>query len=70
MALLGSAESQAWADPVDRWLPRGVQPDGLLMIYEGDRAPGFRLRRVGGGTVSLKDYRGRPVLLVFLRHPG
>jgi peroxiredoxin len=34
-------------------------------ITPGTRAPGFSLPSVFEGTISLDDYRGRPVLLVF-----
>ena len=43
---------------------------GQSVIREGDPAPDFTLLAVGGGEVSLKDFRGRPVLLSFLRHLG
>lgn len=33
----------------------------------GNPAPEFILPRAGGGEVSLSSYRGRPVVLVFLR---
>ena len=42
----------------------------LTLLREGDAAPDFTLGAVGGGQVSLRDLRGRPVLLVFLRHLG
>ena len=38
------------------------------MIAVGDRAPDFTLRDQDGEQVSLSDYRGRKVLLVF--YPG
>lgn len=34
----------------------------------GDRAPEFTLPATGGGQVSLSEYQGRPVVLVF--YPG
>ncbi len=40
------------------------------VIREGDRAPEFSLPAVGGGQVSLKDFRGRAVQLIFIRHLG
>ncbi len=43
---------------------------GVPVIYEGDRAPDFTLNAVGGGRVSLRDFTGRPVLLIFLRNLG
>ena len=33
----------------------------------GSPAPDFTLPRVGGGELSLSSYRGRPVVLAFLR---
>ena len=36
----------------------------------GAPAPEFQLPALDGSLVSLSDYRGRPVLLVFLRHLG
>ncbi len=36
---------------------RGVRP--------GHAAPGFELASVGGGTVRLSDFHGKPVLLHF-----
>ncbi len=39
-------------------------------VREGDRAPEFTVDAVGGGPVSLQDFKGRPVLLIFLRHLG
>ena len=35
------------------------------MVTEGDTAPGFSLPRDGGGTVSLEDFAGKPVVLYF-----
>lgn len=39
-------------------------------IAVGDGAPAFRLRSASGGTVSLSDYAGKPVLLYFSMGPG
>ncbi|MFZ4810789.1 MAG: peroxiredoxin [Ilumatobacteraceae bacterium] len=39
-----------------------------MSIGIGDRAPSFTLPATGGGSVSLSDYAGRPVVLVF--YPG
>jgi thioredoxin-dependent peroxiredoxin len=33
----------------------------------GDKAPDFTLPQSGGGEVTLSSFRGRPVVLVFLR---
>ena len=33
----------------------------------GGQAPEFTLPSSGNGTVSLSDYRGKPVVLAFLR---
>ena len=35
------------------------------MIKEGDKAPGFKLPSVEGGMVSLKDLKGKTVVLYF-----
>lgn len=39
-----------------------------MALGVGDRAPGFSLPSTGGTTVSLADFAGRPVVLVF--YPG
>ena len=39
-----------------------------MSVGVGDRAPGFSLPSTGGNTVSLDDFVGRPVVLVF--YPG
>lgn len=39
-------------------------------VEVGQRAPAFSLESVGGGTVSLSDYAGKPVLLYFSMGPG
>lgn len=39
-------------------------------IREGQPAPDFKLRDLEGNPHSLSDYRGRPLLLIFLRHTG
>lgn len=39
-----------------------------MSISIGDRAPDFSLASTGGQTVSLSDYAGQPVVLVF--YPG
>lgn len=39
-----------------------IRRDGLS---PGEAAPEFRLPRVGGGELSLAEFRGRPTLLVF-----
>ena len=39
-----------------------------MSIGVGDRAPGFTLPSTGGTQVSLDDFAGRPVVLVF--YPG
>ena len=41
---------------------QGVAGDGLAL---GSRAPDFNLPNVSGQPVSLADYRGKPLLLVF-----
>jgi cytochrome oxidase Cu insertion factor (SCO1/SenC/PrrC family) len=39
-------------------------------IAVGDTAPAFSLKSASGGTVSLSDYVGKPVLLYFSMGPG
>ena len=39
-----------------------------MSVKVGDKAPDFELPGTGGRTYSLKDYAGRPVILVF--YPG
>jgi cytochrome oxidase Cu insertion factor (SCO1/SenC/PrrC family) len=36
-------------------------------VPTGEQAPDFTLPRSSGGEVSLSSFRGRPVVLVFLR---
>jgi thioredoxin-dependent peroxiredoxin len=36
-------------------------------VPTGSAAPDFTLPRSGGGDVSLSSFRGRPVVLAFLR---
>lgn len=40
------------------------------MRLTGERAPDFQLPTLDGAPVALRDFRGQPVLLVFLRHLG
>jgi methylamine dehydrogenase accessory protein MauD len=40
---------------------------GRTGLKPGQPAPGFSLPRVGGGQMSLRDFAGRPVLLVFVQ---
>jgi len=42
----------------------GLEGKGL---EKGVEAPGFELPAVGGGTVSLEELLGGPVILVFYR---
>jgi peroxiredoxin Q/BCP len=41
-----------------------------MKINVGDNAPDFSMESVNSGTVSLADYRGRKVVLVFGRYFG
>jgi peroxiredoxin len=42
----------------------------MAHLPAGQRAPDFKLTTLEGQTIALSDYRGQPVLLVFLRHLG
>ncbi len=42
----------------------------MAALKSGDRAPDLSLMTLEGERVALSDYRGQPVLLVFLRHLG
>jgi peroxiredoxin len=37
------------------------------LITPGERAPDFELKDVQGNSVRLSDFRGKPVVLSFLR---
>jgi peroxiredoxin len=37
------------------------------LLQEGEEAPDFELQNTLGGSIRLSDYRGRPVVLAFLR---
>lgn len=41
-----------------------------MKVDVGDKAPDFKLESVNQGSVSLQDYRGRRVVLVFGRYFG
>jgi len=40
------------------------------MVEVGDLAPNFNLVSLDNEPVSLRDYRGSSLLLIFLRHTG
>ena len=42
----------------------------ICAVAPGEKAPGFTLPSAAGGTVSLSDYAGKPVLLYFSMGPG
>ncbi len=39
-----------------------------IRLRPGDRAPDFQAQLTDGGTVRLADYRGKRLLLIFIRH--
>jgi peroxiredoxin Q/BCP len=41
-----------------------------MLLMPGDRAPDFTLPDANGGAVTLSQFRGWPVVLVFLRWLG
>jgi peroxiredoxin len=42
-----------------------IPAGGPKILKAGDRAPGFTLKTTPDQTVSLRDFRGRPVVLAF-----
>jgi cytochrome oxidase Cu insertion factor (SCO1/SenC/PrrC family) len=67
--LLGTAIALAIvASACTRQEPTPPSQQGPVEV--GQRAPAFSLESAGGGTVSLSDYAGRPVLLYFSMGPG
>ena len=42
----------------------------MAELQVGERAPDFSLPNQAGQMVQLRDFRGKPVLLIFLRHLG
>jgi peroxiredoxin len=43
-------------------------PSNVMRLEPGARAPDFTVRRSDGEALGLRDFQGRPLLLVFLRH--
>ena len=41
-----------------------------MQLMPGNPAPDFTLPDAGGKTVSLADFKGRPLVLVFSRYVG
>jgi peroxiredoxin len=41
-----------------------------MQLTVGDRAPHFTLPDTAGGSITLSQFAGRPVVLVFLRWLG
>ncbi len=60
LAIVGAACTRQEPSPISRQSPIAV----------GLSAPAFSLKSASGGTVSLSDYAGRPVLLYFSMGPG
>jgi peroxiredoxin len=42
----------------------------MAQLKPGELAPDFTLNTLDSQPVALSDYRGQPVLLIFLRHLG
>ncbi len=40
------------------------------MVKVGDLAPNFDLLSLDDKRISMRDFRGRSLLLIFLRHTG
>ena len=51
-----------------RWMVLGIHRARAIAV--GNIAPPFSLTSASGGTVSLSDYAGKPVLLYFSMGPG
>ena len=61
-ALIDRANASAAQAPDPSLAKSRIKRDGL---DPGTEAPDFRLARLGGGELSLQEFRGRPLLLVF-----
>ncbi|MBM3818244.1 MAG: TlpA family protein disulfide reductase [Acidimicrobiia bacterium] len=61
-ALVEQANAAALGGPDPSLARSQIKRDGL---ERGTEAPDFRLQRLGGGDLSLTEFRGRPLLLVF-----
>lgn len=61
-------------DPTHHTLPEsGIRPfvqDNMTQAQPGQLAPDFTLAALDGQSITLSQGRGRPHLLVFLRHLG
>ena len=55
---------------LDNQLLRSREYKSVMTLRAGQPAPDFTLLSVDGESVSLADYRGRWVVLVFLRWLG
>jgi peroxiredoxin len=62
MPLIGSGRGGTAKRSEPARLKSRIKRDGLA---KGDAAPDFKLPRPGGGTVSLADFHGNKLLLVF-----
>jgi AhpC/TSA family len=63
---LGDGDNQVRAGAGDGD-QRSTRVSESSSVPTGAQAPDFTLPRSGGGEVSLSSFRGRPVVLVFLR---
>lgn len=68
--LLGAAIALVIASAACRGQQETSQRSEEGPIAVGRTAPAFSLSAASGGTVSLSDYAGRPVLLYFSMGPG
>ncbi|QIG91770.1 MULTISPECIES: peroxiredoxin [unclassified Bradyrhizobium] len=59
------ASHKAASKPLKREPAASVTKPSAVTLAEGAAAPGFSLPRDGGGTVSLKDFAGKKLVLFF-----
>ncbi|WP_074130230.1 redoxin domain-containing protein [Bradyrhizobium sp. NAS96.2] len=61
----GKASHKAASKPLKREPAATVTRSSAVTLAEGAAAPGFDLPRDGGGSVSLKDFAGKKLVLFF-----
>jgi AhpC/TSA family protein len=64
---LSALQIRIEARECDSYVPSIPMSTTSRSAAAGSLAPDFTLPRAGGGEVALSSYRGRPVVLAFLR---